>query len=421
MPKRLLVVIMTIVVGLASASVVAAGVRTFTFYHDNPEWQDNWTKIGEVSAQEIGIKMEPVPYDTEVYKTRIKTDLPTPRAPALFKWWFAYRAKELVDAGLVEDLSEVWDAAGDNVVAGLRQALSFGDFAYGAVFLSDYWVWYYSVPLFEKYGLKPPQTWDEFMDQLAFFKSQGISGIGNTIGKSRWTSFIVFQEILYRIDAGFYNNLVAGRAHWTDKTVVQAMEIWKEMLDKGYFAPMDARYVEDFPGMFKRGELAYAPFGDWYSSILMAGGLKPGKDFDVCVLPPITEKGQGAIITEVSPLIVGKNSPDKDLAKEWIKWWLSSSKAAEARWDLFHPVPWDKLTPKEVVGKSNPEFVTIMKLTENYPNKLIRFWEATPVEIVEHAVDQFEQMLIRPSTYKQILDSMEKKATEVWPKYGVKY
>ena len=109
------------------------------------------------------------------------------------------------------------------------------------------------------------------------------------------------------------------------------------------------------------------------------------------------------------------------MSKKWIEWWFSSPKAAEARWELLHPVPWDKLTPKEVVGKSNPEFVTIMKLTENYPNKLIRFWEATPVEIVEHAVDQFEQMLIRPSTYKQILDSMEKKATEVWPKYGVKY
>jgi len=58
---------------------------------------------------------------------------------------------------------------------------------------------------------------------------------------------------------------------------------------------------------------------------------------------------------------------------------------------------------------------------EAYPKKLIRFWEATPVEIVEYAVDAFNTMLVEPDKYMELLEDIENKAAEVWPEYGVKY
>ena len=51
---------------------------------------------------------------------------------------------------------------------------------------------------------------------------------------------------------------------------------------------------------------------------------------------------------------------------------------------------------------------------ENYPNKLIRFWEATPVEIVEYAVDQFNTMIVDPDSYMEILEKIAGRAAEVW-------
>jgi ABC-type glycerol-3-phosphate transport system substrate-binding protein len=392
----------------------------FKLYHDNPEWQENWVTMGEASEEEIGIKAVPTEYDTEVYKSRVKVDLGTNRAPGAFKWWFGYRAKELLDAGLIADLSDVWDDVGDNYADGIQDALTLDGVTYAFPFNVGYWVWYYSKAAYDEMGFEPPETWDEFMSQLAAFEDAGIYGIGNTIGNSRWTSFIVFQEILYRIDHEFYTDLVNGRAHYTDPQCVQAMEIWKEMLEEGYFAPMDATYVNDFPRMMKEGSLAVAPFGDWYGGILQQQGLVPEEDYGVMILPPITDEGEGAIILEVAAMCAGKNSPNLDLAKEWFRWYSTSQTSADLLWDQWKFATNLNVTT-EMIQQDDPVLAYEYELLDDYPVKLIRFWEATPVEIVEQAVDEFNTMLVSPGEYMNILSSIEARAAEVWPDYGVDY
>lgn len=419
MKRLVFVFVMCMLAGFVTIGTAQA-VEEMKFFHDNPEWQQIFEGLGKLSAEEFGIQANPTEFDTQVYKSRVKVDLTTNRAPAVFKWWFGYRAQELLAADLVADLSDVWDQVEENYPAGIREALTQNGIAYGFPLHVSYWIWYYNKPLYEKHGLELPKTWDEFMQQLAFFKEQGVSGIGNTIGQSRWTSFIVFQEILYRIDADFYSQLVNGKAHWTDPKVVQAMEIWKDMLDKGYFAPMDATYVDDLPRMMKEGTLAFAPFGDWYGGILQQQGLLSGEDFGVFIPPAITPAGEGAIILEISPLMSGKNSSELDLAKKWFAWYSTSEKAAEYHWDTLKANPTTHVSA-EVIAETDPARVEEMQLLENYPTKLIRFWEATPVEIVEYAVDAFNTMLVEPEKYMDLLDGIEAKAKETWPDYGVEY
>jgi len=395
-------------------------VQEIKLYHDNAEWQDFWQEMAEGSAEDIGIKSIPTAFETQVYKARVKVDLPTDRAPSVFKWWFGYRAYELMKAGLLADLSDVWSDVGKDYPAGIKDALSINGVPYALPFNVGYWVWYYSKSVYDKYDLELPKTWGEFTSQLAFLKSKGVYGIGNTIGKSRWTSFIVLQEILYRIDADFYVRLVNGKAHYTDPEVVKAMEIWKDWLKKGYFAPMDATYVEDLPRMLKEGSLAYAPFGDWYSGILQQQGLVPEKDYGVFIPPSVTSKGDGAIILEISPLCAGKNSPDLELAKKWFRWYAGEH-SAQILWDKLKFVNTVHITADEI-KKGDPTLAHELDLLKtDYPKKMIRFWEATPVEIVEYAVDAFNTMLVHPEQYMDLLKGIEKKAKEVWPQYGVNY
>ncbi|MBS3789040.1 MAG: extracellular solute-binding protein [Candidatus Bipolaricaulota bacterium] len=392
-----------------------------TFYHDNPEWQERWVELGELSQNEIGIGLDVTEFKTDVYKSRVKTDLTSPRAPEIFKWWFGYRAQQLVDAGLVADLSDVWEEVGDKVSPGIREQLTIDGMTYAVPLHSSYWVWYYNENLYEKYDMNPPETWQEFMDQAEFFQEKGINFIGNTVGESRWTSFIVFQELLLHKDHQFYKELMAGEAHWTDKEVVETMKQWKTLLDEGYFAPMDSTYVQDYPRMFKNNELALIPMGTWYSGILMDRGLEPGKDFNVFVLPAISEEGEGALATEISPLMVGKRAANKEKAKDWLKWWVSDEDARKLDLDLWHPMPWDTIISEDAVAETNPEFAKLLQEVDNYPNKAIRFWEATPTEIVNHAVAEFERMLTKPNQWEKVLKSIENQAAKTWPDYDVDY
>jgi ABC-type glycerol-3-phosphate transport system substrate-binding protein len=429
--KRIFVCIMISLVALfLIGSVTLAGseeeegkkpkkgkVQEMTLYHDNQEWQDFWVNFGEASGEDAGILAIPVDMETSVYMTRVKVDLTTERAPAVFKWWFGYPAYELVTADLLMDLSDVWDEVGHNFPEGVREALTIEGVTYAFPFLTAYWVWFYSKPVYERFDLEPPETWDEFMDQLELFKKNGVSGIGNTIGKSNWTAFVVPMELLIRMDADFYLDLMAGRAHWTDPMVVEMMELWKDLIDKGYFAPMDATYAVDQPRMLKEGSLAFAPYGDWYGGSLQGQGLVPDVDYGVFILPAINPEGEGAIAFEISPLCVGKNSDEAELGKEWMKWY-GTEHAAQLLWEGRRFSNTVHISP-DVIAKDDPILARIMELLDDYPKKLIRLWEATPVEIKQQAVDVFNTMLVEPERYMELLESIEKVAVETWPNYGV--
>ncbi|MFB6290378.1 MAG: ABC transporter substrate-binding protein [Candidatus Bipolaricaulia bacterium] len=413
-----IVLITTLILGgIGSLGLADEKIR---FVHDNPEYQENWLKIGNLAADTIGVNSEITPFNLSVYKSRVKSDLTTGRAPEIFKWWFGYRARELVKAGLVADLSEVWKEAGSHVAEGIQEQLTINGTTYGVPFQSSYWIWFYNKNVLEKYDLTPPQTWKGFMDQAQFLHEKGVDVIGNTIGESRWTSFIVFQELMIRQSYKFYNELTAGKAHWTDEPVVKTVKLWVKMLKKGYFAPMDATYVEDLPRLFQQNKLAYAPFGTWYSGILMDSGLKPGEDYGITILPPITPKGKGSVAVEISPLMVGKNS-DVESAKKWLKWWISDKEARTLQYELWDGMPWTNLVSRDKVAKGHPEFASVMEQIKQYPHKVIRFWEATPSDIVEEANIQFEKILANPNKWKGALKAIEKKAAEVWADYGVDY
>ena len=134
----------------------AAKTGEIKILHDNPEWETIWQEFGEASEMDIGIKGVPIVLETQVYKTRVKVDLTTDRAPEVFKWWFGYRALELIDAGLLADLSDVWDAVGDNYPAGVREALTLKGITYALPFNSGYWVWFYSKAVYDKYNMELP-------------------------------------------------------------------------------------------------------------------------------------------------------------------------------------------------------------------------------------------------------------------------
>ena len=118
--------------------------------------------------------------------------------------------------------------------------------------------------------------------------------------------------------------------------------------------------------------------------------------------------------------MTGKNSPEVDLAKEWFKWYSSSQKAAEYHWSTLKANPTIHVST-DVIAESDPARVEEIKLLDAYPKKLIRMWEATPVELVEQAVDAFNTMLVEPDKYMDLLNSIEKTAKETWPNYGVEY
>jgi len=395
------------------SSILAEEITEIDLYHDNPEWQDFWVELGELSAEEIGIKLNPIYFDeTETLETRVRTDLRTADAPELFKWWFGERARPIVESGMVEELSDLWDKTEEFINPGVREALTLDGFAYSMPYDVANWVWFYNKEVFEEHGQTPPETFDEFMNQLDYFRENDIDPIAHSFGES-WQATILAAELLIATDIEKYERLNRGEGSWTSDTVVEAFEIWKEMLENDYFVAMDYSYPE-YAEIFARGEVAYIPMGSWYNSFFAAI-----EDFDlenvgVTMMPPITPAGEGTMMIEATNMMVSSNAPEVEKAKEWLEWNASSREASELFVSELGLLPWRTHLTEEEIDEASPVFTEINRLDEENPRKAIRFFEAFPSDFVRYAEDQFMDMMLNPENYMEVLENLDAQVEEIW-------
>ena len=145
-----------------------------------------------------------MPYpDTSTYQAAVRASLRTPSAPGIFTWWSGYRMKDLVDAGLVADVTPLWKKYTDAGLynPSLASAYTFNGKIYGIPDLVAYWVVFYNKKVFDKYQLTPPKTWAELEKVAATLKENKVTPFGATV-HGRWPSFIWFEELLVRQDPG---------------------------------------------------------------------------------------------------------------------------------------------------------------------------------------------------------------------------
>ena len=96
--------------------------------------------------------------------------------PDVMTWFAGNRARFFIDKGQIMDISDVYKSEGwDKSYPKGFQALSTVDGKQYFVPTSYYW-WavYYNKKVFEKYGLEPPKTWDEFMKVNETLKKNGM-------------------------------------------------------------------------------------------------------------------------------------------------------------------------------------------------------------------------------------------------------
>ena len=391
-----------------------AAAKMIEMYHDKVTWAENTDKMGQAAAAATGVGFTSVANaDTTAYQATTRAALSSDKAPDIFSYWSGYRMEDIIKAGLAADLTDVWKKYIDSgeYSQAMADAFSFDGKVYGFPLLTSYWVIYYNKPLFEQNGLKPPTTWDEFIALNDTLVAKGITPMAQTF-VDRWQAFIMFEEMIMRTQGPeFYDKLMRGEAKYTDPEVVEAMMLWKELMDKGYltndysFGTAENTFLQ----AFQDGKVAMVAIGDWYSTSLIGAGLEPGKDFDAFILPNKNADLPPALFLEAGPLLVGENSPNKEDAMKVADWWMSVP--AQDEWSGmtgFLPANSQAAAPS-VVSKSIQDWINT-----NQAQPRLRYWEATPADIVDAAVDEFARFMSNPDQYMVVLEAIQQKADQVW-------
>lgn len=402
-------------IGLAAASLAVMATpalsETVDFYHDKANWQPAYE---QVLSKAEGEEVKPVPYaDTSTYQAAVRAALRTPSAPGVFTWWSGYRMKDLVDAGLVADVSDLWKKYTDAGLysPSLASAYTFDGKIYGIPNLVAYWVVFYNKKVFADNGVEVPKTWADLEAAAAKLKAADVTPFGMTV-EGRWPAFIWFEEFLVRQDPALYDKLMNGQAKYTDPEVTKVFTTWKDWIDKGYFTDPSIGFgtagANAMASEFAKGKLAMILVGTWYASTLTEAGIK-NEDIGAFIMPNQNASMGPAVIFETGPLLVAEASAQKADALKVMDYWMSAP--AQQAWvdaQDFPPVN------SEVKAKSALIAGLVKEINDGKYNQINRFWEATPPEIAEAAVDEIGGFMLHPDTYAQVQENLQALADKVW-------
>lgn len=242
----------------------------------------------------------------------------------------------LVAAGLLADLTPYWQEyrwtnrfpaplAARNRVLDDGSAYGRGNI-YGLAPTAELVGVFYNKEKFAAAGVTVPTTLAEFEEVMATLKAAGEIPLmlGNLDG---WPAINLYGEIqnAFINDSTYLDDLIyrRNRTSFDRSTAEQAAVKYKEWIDQGYFPP-------DFNGLaydeawqkFNNDQGAMLISGSWLSNDLLAG--PNGSDLGFFLLPPLAKGDEKMTLAGASAAyVIRQNSPNTELAAEYIDWMMS--------------------------------------------------------------------------------------------------
>ena len=359
------------------------------------------TLIEKFKAENPGIEVKFNVFDHEGFKTSVRNFL-TSQAPDVITWFAGNRMKTFVDRGLLEDVSDVWEANGlKESMASSLSAMSIAGKQYGVPYTYYQWGVYYRKDIFDQMGLSAPKTWDEFMAVNAKLKDGGVTPIA--IGtKYLWTAAGWFDYLNIRINGlPFHLELMEGKVAYTDERVRTVFAKWREMVDAGHFLENHATYSwqEAQPFVFQ-GKAAMYLIGNFFVPFFPPEVADKMDFFQFPVIDPAVPIYEDAPTDTVH---IPARAQNKEDARKFL--------AFVARAD-------NQTAMNEVLGQLPPNNGSAVKddrfLKAGFEmlsasEGLAQFYDRdTDPEMAKIGMQGFQELMVKPERLDRILNRMEK-------------
>lgn len=369
--------------------------------------------IERFGAENPGLNIETTVIDREAYKTQIRNFL-TADAPDVATWYAANRMRPFVDAGLFEDVSDLWED--DDIKANLastKGAMTIDGKQWGVPYTYYQWGIYYRKDIYEELGINEPANWDEMKSNCQAVVDSGRTCY--TIGtKFLWTAGGWFDYLNMRTHGfDFHMELAAGDVAWTDDRVKQTFANWRELIDMGGFVENHQNYSwqESLP-FIVNGEAAAILKGNFAVAPLREAGLDDSK-LDFHQFPPITP---GIALAEDAPtdtFHIPANAQNKDAARAFLKFMASANEQTE----INNGKNLGQLPVNAAASIDDDKFLNegFEMLSSNSPGGVAQFFDRDfPAEMASEAMQGLQEFMVFPDNLDDILGRLEKVRERVY-------
>ncbi|NPV67132.1 MAG: extracellular solute-binding protein [Anaerolineae bacterium] len=389
---------------------------TVMHYFTGTLGRESLNQIFQEFQHETGITIFDNPIGHEDFKTTILVMAAGGDLPDLFSYWAGARVQFVVDSGALAPIDELWNANNlDEVVpASIAQgATLYNGARYLIPFGYHYAGFFYNPAVMEAAGITEfPATWDEFKAMCDTLLASGVTPIA--LGSmNRWPAQFWFDYLLLRTAGPEYRAaLMAGEASYTDPQVVRVMELWKELVDKGYFVP-DANAYDwtDAADQVANGEAAMTLMGTWITGYWNGQGLEPVTNYDFFPFPTIDEGVPNAVVGPVDGFVMSANAAHPISAQKLLLYLLTNTDA-QAIWAvgqgaLSPNVNVDPSIYNDVMSRAADTVAAADTFAFNYDL-------ATTPPMAEGGLDLFAKFMNDPAGYQTYLEETQAVAVQVF-------
>ena len=369
--------------------------------------------IERFGAEHPELNIETTVIDREAYKTQIRNFL-TADAPDVATWYAANRMRPYVEAGLFEDVSDLWaePAIADNL-ASTKGAMTIDGKQWGVPYTYYQWGIYYRKDIYDQYGLSEPTNWDEMKSNCQTLLDNGVKCY--TIGtKFLWTAGGWFDYLNLRTHGyDFHMEMAAGNVAWTDDRVRQTFANWRELIDMGGYVDNHQNYSwqEALPFMVNGDAAAYL-MGNFAVAPLREAGLTDDQ-LDFYQFPAITE---GVALAEDAPtdtFHIPANANNKEAAREFLRFVV----AADEQTEINNGANLGQLPVNASASIDDDKFLEqgFAMLSSNSPGGVAQFFDRDyPAEMAAEAMQGFQEFMVLPDNLDDILARLEQVRERVY-------
>ncbi|WP_300070087.1 ABC transporter substrate-binding protein [uncultured Ruegeria sp.] len=369
--------------------------------------------IERFAAQHPGLEIETTVIDREAYKTQIRNFL-TADTPDVATWYAANRMKPYVEAGLFEDVSDLWaePAIADNL-ASTKGAMTIDGKQWGVPYTYYQWGVYYRKDIFDELGLSEPTTWEEELANCQKIVDSGRACY--TIGtKFLWTAGGWFDYLNMRTNGfDFHQQLANGEISWEDDRVKQTFANWKQLIDMGAFIDNHQTYSwqEALPFMVKGDATAYL-MGNFAVAPLREAGLTDDQlDFyQFVAINPDVELAEDA---PTDTFHIPANAANKEAAREFLRFAVSPDEQTE----INNGANLGQLPVNAQSSVDEDKFLQqgFQMLSANSPGGVAQFWDRdAPAEMAKASMEGFQEFMVKPDNADKILSKLERARQRIY-------
>ena len=354
------------------------------------------------------------PIEHEAFKDQILVALAGGEPPDVFSYWAGARTQSVYENGHLQPITTVFDNVDvwNNFPKALVDAGIHGGEPHLLPFGFHYVAFFYNPHVMAEAGItEMPTTREEFFIAAEQIAATGVKPIA--LGSmNRWPAQFWFDFLILRLWGPDYRaKLMSGEASYEDQQVTSALELWKDLVDAGFFVDDANAYTwTDAADQVANGEAAMTLMGTWITGYWNGNGLEPVTDYDFFNFPTLHPAIENAALGPIDGWVVSADAANPEGAFALLEHFASAENQLD--WAIGQGA----LPPNSNADTSqlNPVMAKALEEVGKADSYSFNYDLATPPPVAEVGLDMFQAFMDDPSKFAELQASAQADAAEAF-------